>query len=93
MRKHYKSRFPAANVSRLNEVVATDTYVSDTPALDVRLLGHGGTKWCNYSVDVKAFSLRSTLRGVKTIFLALLKISSVNMVHRIPCLVTMLSLK
>jgi hypothetical protein len=26
MRKHYKSRFPAANVSRLNEVVATNTY-------------------------------------------------------------------
>jgi hypothetical protein len=43
MRKHYKSRFPAANVSRFIEVVATDTYFSDTPALDVGLLGHGGT--------------------------------------------------
>jgi hypothetical protein len=34
----------AASVSRLNEVAATDTYFSDTPALDVVLLGHGGTK-------------------------------------------------
>jgi hypothetical protein len=44
MRKHYKSRFTAANVSCLNEVVATHTYFSYTPALDVGLLGHGGTK-------------------------------------------------
>jgi hypothetical protein len=43
LRKHFKSRFPAANDSRLNEVVATDTYFSDTPALDVGLLGHGVT--------------------------------------------------
>jgi hypothetical protein len=27
LRKHFKSRFPASNVSRLNEVVATDTFV------------------------------------------------------------------
>jgi hypothetical protein len=33
-----------ANVSRLNEVVATKTYFSDYPTLDVGLLGHGGTK-------------------------------------------------
>jgi hypothetical protein len=44
MRKHYKSRFPAANFSRLNDVVETNTYYSDTPALDVGLCGHGGTK-------------------------------------------------
>jgi hypothetical protein len=42
LRQHFKSRFPAANVGRLNEVVATDTYFSDTAALDVGLLGHGG---------------------------------------------------
>jgi hypothetical protein len=44
MRKHYKRRFTVANVCRLNEVVATDTYFSDTPDLDAGLLGHGGTK-------------------------------------------------
>ena len=43
LRKHFKSRFPAANISRLNEVVATDTYFSDTPALDDGIMGHGGT--------------------------------------------------
>jgi hypothetical protein len=32
LRKIFKSRFPA--VSPLNEVVATETYFSDTPALD-----------------------------------------------------------
>ena len=43
LRKHFKSRFPAANVSRLNETVATDTFFFDTPALDDGILGHGGT--------------------------------------------------
>jgi hypothetical protein len=43
LRKHFKSRFPAANVNRLNEVVATDTYFSDTPALDDGIMEHGGT--------------------------------------------------
>ena len=43
LRKHYKSRFPAANVSRLNEVVATDTFFSDVPAHDDGIMGHGGT--------------------------------------------------
>ena len=42
LRKHYKSRFPAANVSRLNETVATDTFFSDVVAADVGILGHGG---------------------------------------------------
>ena len=43
LRKHFKSRFPAANVSRLNETVATDTFFFDTPALDDGIMGHGGT--------------------------------------------------
>jgi hypothetical protein len=34
MRKHFRSRFPAFNVSRRNESVATDTIYSDTPAID-----------------------------------------------------------
>ena len=33
-RKHYKSRFPALNVRRRNEVVATDTIFADVPAID-----------------------------------------------------------
>ena len=32
-RRHYKSRFPALNVTRRNEPVATDTIFSDTPAI------------------------------------------------------------
>ena len=34
MRKHFKSRFPAFNIPRRNEAVATDTVFSDTPAVD-----------------------------------------------------------
>ena len=34
LKKHYKSPFPALNVSRRNEAVATDTVFSDTPAID-----------------------------------------------------------
>ena len=43
LQKHFKSRFPAANVSRLNETVATDTFFFDVPALDDGIMGHGGT--------------------------------------------------
>jgi hypothetical protein len=42
--KHFKSRFPAANVSRINEVVTTNTYFSDTPALEDGIMVHGETK-------------------------------------------------
>ena len=34
MRKHFKSRFPAFNIPRPYEDVATDTIFSDTPAID-----------------------------------------------------------
>ncbi|KAL7580569.1 hypothetical protein ACA910_003691 [Epithemia clementina (nom. ined.)] len=34
MRKHLKSRFPALNIPRREEAVATDTIFSDTPAVD-----------------------------------------------------------
>ena len=34
MRKQFKSRFPAFNISCRNEAVATDTIFSDTPAID-----------------------------------------------------------
>ena len=42
MRKHYRSRFPAANVNRLHDTVATDRLFSDTPAHDDGITGHGG---------------------------------------------------
>ena len=42
MRRHYKTRFPAANVIRWNEDVATDTFFSDTPAHDDGISGHAG---------------------------------------------------
>jgi len=34
LREHYRSRFPALNVHRRAEAVATDTVYSDTPAVD-----------------------------------------------------------
>ena len=34
MRKHFKSRFPAFNIPRQSEDVATDTIFPDTPAID-----------------------------------------------------------
>ena len=34
MKKHFKSPFPACNVARRNEPVATDTVYSDVPAID-----------------------------------------------------------
>ena len=42
MRKHFKTRFPAANVNRLDETVATDTFFVDTPAHDDGIMGHSG---------------------------------------------------
>ena len=33
-RKHFRSHFPALNVPRRNELVATDTVYSNTPAVD-----------------------------------------------------------
>ena len=42
MRKHFKTHFPAANVNRLDETVATDTFFADTPAHDDGIMGHGG---------------------------------------------------
>jgi hypothetical protein len=43
LRKHFKSHFPVANVSCLNETVPMDTFFFDIPALDDGILGHGGT--------------------------------------------------
>ena len=34
LKKHFKSPFPALNVQRRDEPVATDTVFSDTPAID-----------------------------------------------------------
>ena len=34
MKKHYKSQYPALNVKRRDEAVATDTVFADTPAVD-----------------------------------------------------------
>ena len=42
MKHHYKTRFPAANIPRWNEDVATDTFFCDTPAHDDGIPGHGG---------------------------------------------------
>ena len=34
LKQHWRSRFPACNVKRRNEPLATDTVFSDTPAVD-----------------------------------------------------------
>ena len=58
MRKHYKSRFPALNVTRRNESVATDTIFSDTPAID------SGAKCAQFFVGRE--SLVADVYGMKT---------------------------
>ena len=42
MRKHFKSRFPGANVPHLPEWYSFDTMFYDVPALDDGIPGHGG---------------------------------------------------
>jgi len=54
MRKHFKSRFPAANVRRVNEVVATDTFFSDTPAYSDGIPGHAGVQMLQLYVGVNS---------------------------------------
>ena len=58
MRKHFKSRFPAFNVMRRNEPVATDTIFSDTPAVD------DGSKCAQFFVGRE--TLVSDVYGMKT---------------------------
>ena len=38
LKKRYKSPFPACNVNRRNEPVATDTVYSNTPAINSRII-------------------------------------------------------
>jgi hypothetical protein len=54
MRKHYKMHFPATNVNRLNETVATDTIFSDVPAHDDGIWGHGGATMIQFYSGVKS---------------------------------------
>ena len=58
MRHHFKSRFPALNVHRRNEPVATDTVYSDTSAID------DGSKIAQFFVGKK--SLVCDAYGIKT---------------------------
>jgi hypothetical protein len=44
LRKNFKSRFPDANISRLNEIVATDKFFFYVPAIDDGIMCHRGTK-------------------------------------------------
>ena len=58
LKKHYKSPFPALNVHRRDEPVATDTVYSDTPAID------GGATSAQLFVGTE--SLLSDVYGMKT---------------------------
>ena len=42
MQKHFRSRFPAANVRQLPEWHSTDTFFSDVPTTNDGIPGHGG---------------------------------------------------
>jgi hypothetical protein len=44
LKRHYKSRFPGANVTRVNETVCTDTAYMDHAGQADGILGHGGAK-------------------------------------------------
>ena len=57
-KKHFKSRFPAANVPRRHEPVASDTVYSDTPAID-----DGST---SAQIFVGTESLLTDVYGMKT---------------------------
>lgn len=54
MRRHYKTRFPAANVHRWNEDVATDTFFSSVPAHDDGITGHGGCTMVQVYTGIKS---------------------------------------
>jgi hypothetical protein len=44
-RHHVKSRFPSANVPHINEWFAMDTIISEEPAIDDGIPGHGGAHY------------------------------------------------
>ena len=58
LKKHYKSPYPACNVHRRNEPIATDTVFSSTPAID------GGAQMAQLFVGTS--SLVSDIYGIKT---------------------------
>jgi hypothetical protein len=60
LKKHYKSPFPALNVKRRDEPVATDTVYSNTPAID------GGETCAQIFVGTK--TLVTDVYGMKTTF-------------------------
>ena len=53
-RKHFKSRFPAANVPRRNEWVAMDTFFCDTPAADDGIPGHANATMLQFFVGINS---------------------------------------
>jgi hypothetical protein len=61
LREQFKSRFPAANVRRLNETVATDTFFFDIAALDDGIMVMVELLCSNYIGVVKASSWLSIL--------------------------------
>jgi hypothetical protein len=58
LKKHYKSQYPALNVPRCNDPVATDTVYSDTPAID------GGETSAQFFIGTE--SLGCNVYGMKT---------------------------
>ena len=53
-RKHFKTRYPGANVFRLNEWMAMDTWFSDVPAADDGIPGHAGATMMQTYLGLKS---------------------------------------
>lgn len=66
MRKHFKTRFPVANVNRLEDIVATDTFFSNTPAHYDGILGHGGATMVQLYTGVKIQYTKAYPMGSET---------------------------
>ena len=83
MKRHWKTCFPAANVSRLNEDVSTDTLFSDTPAHDDGIPGHGGCTMVQVYTGIKshltaAFPMKRGSQIPQTLLELLLKRGAPN---------------
>ena len=59
IRNHSKSRFPAFNIPKHSEEVATDTILSDTPAID------SGVTMAQMLLEKELYSLMSTSSNPK----------------------------
>ena len=53
-RKHFKSRFPGANIPRSNKWYAMDTIFAKEPAADDGIPGHTGSTMLHFMLGLKS---------------------------------------